>query len=187
MLGDLMKRRVRISLWILGISATVVGALTLYTLVEPRGHRLYSTPILVVGRVVDARSGQAIQDATVYVLGGGTQAAAEKDLAGLLQFAADCHVGSEDYGPLGAITATDTDGHFNVTLGLTYCCAFGPWVERRHPPTFHGARMILVEKDGYVRSFFPTSAGTWRVLEAGADQDVYAVADVQTLRLRPSK
>ncbi len=156
----------------------------------PRGMALYSTPIRVTGQVVDARTGEPIHGARIYVLGGSTQAQAEQDLTELEEFAAkypEYREGLGSYGPFGGRATTDVAGRFDLTLRRTYCCAIGPLVARKYPPPFYGARMILVEMDGYRRTFFSTATGTWRVLDQRGAFEVYAVADAQTLRLLPVK
>lgn len=154
-----------------------------FVLLGPHRMVLYSTPIQVKGQVVDARTGEPIRGARVYILRGNTLAQAERDLATLLEFEANHPEETGLYGSFGGRATTDEEGRFDLTLRRTYCCASGPLVPRKYPPPFHGANMIFVEMDGYMRTFFPTATGTWRVLEQRGAFDVYAVANAEVLRL----
>ncbi len=184
-----MKSLTRISLIVVGLMAVValVVAHATWDWKGPSGSALYSTPIRVKGQVVDARTGAPLSGATIYVLSGGSRDVAERDLAELLEHAAEYPEESGNYGPFGARLRTDDDGTFDVTLRLSYCCAFGPGIEREYPPPRYGAGMVLVEREGYARTFFPTETGTWTVLEQKKLDDPYGLVGVRVLRLPPAE
>jgi len=162
------------------MSLVILMAATVF--LGSRGVALWGTSIQVVGQLVDARTGEPIKGATIYFLGGRTAAEAEEDLKAQKELGADYA-----YGLFVRRATTGEDGRFNMTMGHRYCCGVGPLVLRTHPPPFYGARMILVEMDGYERTFFPTAAGTLLVFEQRGPFDVYVVADARTLRLPPVK
>lgn len=185
-----MKRRKGTTRAVVGLLALIVIGVVVFAasdVMSPRGYALYSTPIQVKGQVVDAATGVPVVGATVYVLGGGALDAAERDLHALLEHAAEYPEASGNYGPFGAILKTGDAGTFDVTLMLSHCCAFGPDVERTFPPARDGARMLLVERKGYARTFFPTEEGTWTQLEQHEYGDPYGLVDVQVLRLPPAE
>ncbi len=180
-----MKRSTRRSLWVGGVAILVLGALAY--LLQPRGAGLMSVPVRVLGRVVDQRTGQPLSGAKIYVSDRATQEEVEEDLVELRRMVAEYGPPPEGYSSYGVRGTTDAEGRFEVLLEPSFCTQSGPGVERQVPPAFHGARTVLVDLDGYVRTFFPAASGTWRVLDPRGEADPYAIVDALVLRLPPAQ
>ena len=178
--------------WWLVVLLPVFGVLLLVLI---HGLRRSSSPqktyeVRVVGSVVDARSGERIAGALLMVLPDETVAQDETRIAERIEsvrrYRSSLRVATKglvDPGfPSEDVGRTGVDGRFDLTSTFTWRRARGATRASHGVPPFQGARVLLIEKDGYGRLLFNTTVGRWFAQEASRHD---FTADLGEIRLEP--